>query len=130
MAQFRRRRRLERGDAAALRVDAAQHVLDRAVLAGRVHALEDDEQRVAGVGVKALVPLLQLLGVFLQRLLVGLLRFVERRDLGRPVRERERLAFGDLQRVDVDLHSRPLLSSRRAILANFLITRSRLSLER
>ena len=40
------RRLLERDDLHALRVDARHDVLDRRVLAGRVHRLEDDQQRV------------------------------------------------------------------------------------
>ena len=40
-------------DLAALRVDARHDVLDRAVLAGGVHRLEDDQDGVAVVGVEA-----------------------------------------------------------------------------
>ena len=42
-----RRRLLERGHLAALRIDARHDVLDRAVLAGRIHRLEDEQQRPA-----------------------------------------------------------------------------------
>ena len=38
-------RHLEREHLAALRIDAGHHVLDRAVLAGGVHRLEDEQQR-------------------------------------------------------------------------------------
>ena len=48
-----RRRNLERVHLAALRVDAGHDVLDGAVLARRVHRLEDDEERPTVVGVEA-----------------------------------------------------------------------------
>ena len=38
---------LEAGNVAALRVDAAHHVADGAVFAGGVHALEDEQKRIA-----------------------------------------------------------------------------------
>ncbi len=40
-------RRLKAMNAYALSVYAAHHVFDRAVLTGRVHALQDDEKTVA-----------------------------------------------------------------------------------
>jgi hypothetical protein len=52
-------RRLERVDLAALRVDARHDVLDRAVLAGRVHGLEDQQQRPAILGVELVLQLRQ-----------------------------------------------------------------------
>ncbi len=47
MIELLARRRLERVDLAALRVDAGHDVLDRAVLAGGVHRLEDQQHRPA-----------------------------------------------------------------------------------
>ena len=47
VVQFLGRRLLERRDLAALRIHAAHHVLDGAVLAGGVHGLEDQQQRSA-----------------------------------------------------------------------------------
>jgi hypothetical protein len=52
MREFERRRLLEAGDVDALRVDAAEHVPDRAVLAAGVHRLQDDEDRVFVLGVE------------------------------------------------------------------------------
>ena len=76
---------LERGDLAALRVDAVEHALDRAVLAGGVHALEDQQQRPAILGVKLLLKIIQPLAIGLDdlralvlvetALLRGLVRF-------------------------------------------------------
>ena len=56
MLQLLLARRLERVDLAALRIDARHHVLDDAVLAGGIHALQHDEHRPAVLRVK---PLLQ-----------------------------------------------------------------------
>jgi hypothetical protein len=47
---------LEAEDLAALRIDAGHDVLDRAVLARRVHRLKNQQQRVAVVGVKQPLP--------------------------------------------------------------------------
>ena len=52
MIAFLGRRRLEVVDLAALRVDARHHVADGAVLAGRVHRLEDQQQRARVLGVE------------------------------------------------------------------------------
>ncbi len=41
---------LERRDRAALRVEGGHHLLDRAVLAGGIDALEDDEDRTFRLG--------------------------------------------------------------------------------
>ena len=57
MAQFEMARRLERRDLAALRIDAGHDVRHDAVLARRIHALQDDKDRPAPFRVK---PLLQL----------------------------------------------------------------------
>src|SRR5215813_14198196 len=48
-------RRLEGVDLAAKRIDAADDVLDDAVFAGRIHALEHDQHRPLAVGVKPLL---------------------------------------------------------------------------
>ena len=50
--ELQRRWLLERGDLAPLRIDAGHHVLDRAVLAGGVESLQDDQQRVGPGRVK------------------------------------------------------------------------------
>src|SRR2546423_15645613 len=55
MIELVRARRLERMNLAALRIDAAHHVLDDAVLAGGVHALQHYEQRPLVLSVKALL---------------------------------------------------------------------------
>src|SRR3954453_15326841 len=50
VVELLRGRLLEADDLHALRVDARHHMADRAVLAGGVHRLEDDEQRPAVAG--------------------------------------------------------------------------------
>ena len=50
VGELDRRRHLERRHGAAHRVERAHHVLDRAVLAGRVDPLEDDQDRVLLLG--------------------------------------------------------------------------------
>ena len=54
---FLGRGRLEAEDLAALRVDAGHHVPDRAVLAGGVHRLEDQQQRVGVLRVELVLVL-------------------------------------------------------------------------
>ena len=101
VGEFARRRLLERSDLAALRIDAVEDALDRAVLAGRVHALKDQQQRPAILGVQLLLKIAQPLAVAIENffglvlvetaLLIGLVRFqmelarsveAERRDKG------------------------------------------------
>jgi len=79
-----RSRLLERIDLAALRIDAVEYALDGAVLAGRIHALKDQEQRPAVLRVKFFLKIDQALPVGLEdrfrlvlveaALLVGLVR--------------------------------------------------------
>ncbi len=68
MAQFFRRRFLERRDAAALRVQSRHHVTDGAVLAAGVHSLQDDQQGAAMLGRKAILEVIQTRDIFLQDL--------------------------------------------------------------
>ena len=69
VVELLRRGRLERVHLAALRIDAGHHVLDRAVLAGGVHRLEDQQDRPAVLGVQALLQLREHLGPLGERLL-------------------------------------------------------------
>ena len=78
---------LETEDFAAFRIDAGQDVPDGAVLAGAVHALEDQQQRiVVGRIVKALQRT-QLLNVLIQQFLVLLRRLCIGLDNRRPLAE-------------------------------------------
>jgi hypothetical protein len=54
------RRLLESRDLTALRVHGAQDVIDRAVLAARIHSLKADEERRATIGVEQLLELPEL----------------------------------------------------------------------
>ena len=55
MSQFRGGRDLESGDRRALRVQCAEHVIDRAVLAAGVERLKDDEDRMLVLGIEELL---------------------------------------------------------------------------
>jgi hypothetical protein len=56
VVELGRARLLEADDLAALRVDPRHHVLDGAVLAGGIHRLKDQQQRVAVVRVQHVLP--------------------------------------------------------------------------
>ena len=80
----------------ALRVDAAEDVLDGAVLAAGVHRLEDDEQRLGGLRVQPLLEVGELAGQLRQ--LRGRFLLVAGRAVGGPrvaVGEGEVLAGAD-----------------------------------
>ena len=68
------RRRLERVNLTAERVDARHHVLDGAVLAGRVHGLEDQQDRPAVLGIEPLLQVGQPLDAVRQQLVGGVLQ--------------------------------------------------------
>ena len=72
VVQFLRARRLEAGDVAPLGVHALQHALDAAVLAARVHGLEDQEQRMAILRVQLLLEFAYLFRILLH----GLFQFI------------------------------------------------------
>ena len=63
VASFERGGDFELSDVAALRIDAGEDVADGAVLAGGVHALQDDEQRLGLAGVEDLLQIGELLAV-------------------------------------------------------------------
>ena len=69
VVEFLRARRLERMHLAALRIDAGHHVLDDAVLAGRIHRLEHDQHRPAVLRVEPLLQIGEALDVRLEHLL-------------------------------------------------------------
>ena len=76
-------RRLERMHLAALRIDAAHHVLDDAVLAGRVHAPAAHQHRPAVVGVEPLLQFGEPLDVLRQHRLGVVLVEIEPAGVGR-----------------------------------------------
>jgi hypothetical protein len=72
---------------AALRIDARHDVPDGAILAGSIHPLKNQQQRIAvGRVVKALQRT-QLLNVFSQEFLIPLLRLAKRLHHRRPLPE-------------------------------------------
>jgi len=75
-----------------LRIDPGHDVPDGAVLAGSVHPLKYQKQRIAVRGVVKLLEGTQLLGVFFQKFLVPLLRLEKGLHSGRPVFEVDRFS--------------------------------------
>ncbi len=77
-----RARMFEAENFAALRIDPRHDVLDRAVFAGRVHRLEDEEEGVAIVGIKQALQLAQFLHLAGEHLTIMRFGFIEGLDRG------------------------------------------------
>ena len=84
VVELRRAWMLEAEHLTSLRVDPGHDVLDDAVLAGGIHGLKDQQQRVAVVRVEQVLPVGQLLDVIREERAVVLLRVVEGRDARPP----------------------------------------------
>ena len=69
MGELRARRPLERRDVQAARVYASKHVPDRAVLAGRIERLEDQEHGIAAIGVEPVLRVAERLHFVLEQIL-------------------------------------------------------------
>src|SRR6267378_6542722 len=104
MLQLLGARVLEAEYLAALRIDAGHHVFDDAVLAGRVHALEDEQESVPVGRVQQALQRAQLLALLGEALLVLLVRRVVGPDARRPFLEPHLLAGAHPELVGVDLH--------------------------
>ena len=112
MRELDRCRRLERRDAAALRVDAREDVADRPVLAGGVEPLEDEEDAPLSLGVEALLQRRELLeqrGELLLRLVLP--RQAERVARITPLQARGGAGIDD----EPGQHQRSLLRARRRL---------------
>src|SRR4051794_31845264 len=114
VVQLLGRRLLERVDLHALRVDARHDVLDRTVLAGRVHRLENQQHRPAVLGVELGLQLGEPLDAFLQQTPRLLLVQVQPARVGGVVvgkaealAVRDPVALGQL----LDVHRRPFLAA-------------------
>ncbi len=105
VAQFLGRRVGKAEDVAALRIDARHDVLDAAVLAGRIHGLEDDEDGVAVGRVEQLLQVAHALHVRFQQVLVLVLAGIDRLDARRPAVELHLRVGGDAIVLDLDLAS-------------------------
>jgi len=57
--EFVRRWHFEAGDSDTLRIDAAKHLADRAVLAARIHRLKHDQDLVLVFGIKQFLQVTQ-----------------------------------------------------------------------
>src|SRR6185503_17429708 len=85
--QFRGAWMLEAEDLAALRIDSGHHVLDRSVLSGRIHGLEDQEDGRAFGRVERLLLRTQLREVSRQTLPVSRFRGLRGIDPRRTLRK-------------------------------------------
>jgi folylpolyglutamate synthase/dihydropteroate synthase len=70
MVQVRRAGTCEAAHLAALWIDTEHDVSDGAVLAGSVHGLKNDQQRIAVVGVMEALQVAEFFNMFLENLLV------------------------------------------------------------
>src|SRR5438093_1085091 len=104
MLQLLGARVLEAEHLAALGIDAGHHVLDDAVLAGRVHRLEDEQKGMPVGRVEQALQRAQLLNLLGEALPVLLLRRVIGLHARRPFLELELLVGADAEIVGVDLH--------------------------
>ena len=99
--QFLCGRRLERIHLATLRIDAAHHVLDGAVLASRVHALQHYEQCPPVAGVETFLQPGETLDVLRQHRVGVVLVEIEAAGVGR-IERRKPEAFSIIDSVSLD----------------------------
>jgi len=105
--QFLGTRLFETKDLAALRIDPGHDVPDGTVLAGSVHPLENQQQRIAvGRVVKALQRA-QLFNVFSQEFLIPLLRLAKGIHNRRPLPEFDRFSGPNTGILLIDFHLHP-----------------------
>src|SRR6185437_7778634 len=102
--QFGRAGMLVAEDLATLWINAGHHMADRAVLSRCIHGLKDQQNSVPIVGVEKLLLRVQLRDVVLQKLLVLMLRFVNRIDRRRPFLEVDVTVLGNAKVFCVDFH--------------------------
>src|SRR5262249_4054680 len=100
VAEIRRRRLLEGGHLTALRIHARHDVLDRAVLTGGVHRLEDEQQRPAVLRVEHLLLLCEPLGPAPRKVGRLALLHLQAKGIARvDVPQPDALALGDAKRL-------------------------------
>ena len=102
--QFLGARLLETENLAALRIDAGHDVPDGAVLAGSVHSLKNQQQRIAVGRIVKLLQRAQLLNVFVQEFLILLLRLANGLHNRRPFAEFDLFARPNAKILGIDLH--------------------------
>ncbi len=102
--QFLGTRVLEAVNLASLRIDARHDVFDRAVFAGGVHGLEDEEKGVTIVRVEQTLQLPELLDLVREHLAVMRLRFVERLRCRRAFAQPQRPPRGNAKFFEVQFH--------------------------
>ena len=105
--EFRGARMFETENLASLRIDAGHHVLDRAVFAGRVHRLENQQQCMTVSRVLKLLHRAQLRNVLRQQFVILLSGAVYRLYDGRPLFEFDLAALmhAEIFRVDFNINT-------------------------
>ena len=110
-------RLLEAEDLTALRIDPGHDVPDRTVLAGRVHPLEDQQERISVGRVVEALERAQLGDVFSQQFPIVLVRRGGGVDARRPLVEVDLVSGSDPEVVRVDLHLDPFGTVRPGCMA-------------
>jgi hypothetical protein len=101
MIDLLRARSLERVDDTTLRIDARHDVLDDAVLAGGIHALQHDQDRPFVLGVELFLKFAETLGVFCEQCLDLILVELQPRSVSRiEVRQAETIGLVDAVALD------------------------------
>src|SRR6476660_755012 len=98
VVQFFRARRLEGENGASLRVHARHDVLDHTILAGRVQALEDDQERPAVLRVEFLLQVAEHAFASVEYILRVLFAFDSGRVSGVPILQTKLFALGYTKR--------------------------------
>src|SRR6185295_12350808 len=88
-----------------LRIDARHHMPDGAILAGRIHRLENQQHRIFVGGIKTLLQPVQPLDMIAQHLLVIILGLVNRLDPGGPLAQMHAFSFSHAEIIRMDFHA-------------------------
>lgn len=111
MLQFPRTWMLKAEDLAALGVDARHHMANSAIFACGIHRLKHQQQGVPVRCIEQALLVTQLLDVFSQPLVVGLLRLVQGVDLGGPEAEVDPVTLAEPECGDINIHLASLVSA-------------------
>jgi DNA-directed RNA polymerase specialized sigma24 family protein len=100
MRQFGRAGMLEAEDLAALRVHPRHDMADHAILARRVHRLEDHQQGIFVRGIEALLQFVQPRHMGSELFLIVVHRCIDRLDAGRPFAQIDFVAGAEIAGMD------------------------------
>jgi hypothetical protein len=104
MRQFRAARLLKTENLTSLRIQSGHDVFDGAVLAGRIHGLKNNEQRMASIRIKQSLARVHLFHMFFQHFFIVSFRLIKRSDLGRPLSQPDLFALFDQIFLRADFH--------------------------